>query len=143
MEQQADAVKKNMPELQQREFNSQENIGGLEVEPRLGISPDYINAWSTLPMVAGFMQDMPDVAAGMLNPVPTYEEYIRDRDANDPAKANRVLSNSNSEKVVKLDCLVEEFNKALVSIKASKDAAQIHEFVARAQALIQGIEAEA
>ncbi len=110
-------------------------VGGAEVDPVIGLRPDYINAWMT---IGGFAKD-PEAFEGftpeeLIAPVTRYEDYVN---AQEPAEvAASILEKSNPERVSAVNDLAAEFNADRSRILAEQDWTKLKEYWQRAQNLI-------
>ena len=92
------------------------NLGGAEVEPEIGLAPDYINAWMGVGMAVkdpSVLEFMPD----MLDPIREYEEYIREKRGTD---ADRIIKASDPVMVAVVNELARKFNTEREHIIAEK-----------------------
>ena len=108
------------------------NLGGAEVEPEIGLAPDYINAWMGVGMVVkdpSVLEFMPD----MLDPIREYEEYIREKRGTD---ADRIIKASDPVKVAVVNELARKFNTEREHIIAEKDWDKFREYWEQADSLI-------
>jgi hypothetical protein len=101
-----------------------------------GLCADYYNAWAGV----GF-----DVGEGKLGPfmgtLPRYEEYLRQNmGPHDPAIAEKIIKDSDPEKVKEIDDLVDEFNTDLARMIKEQDLKTAGKFFKRADKLIRGIQ---
>ena len=99
-----------------------DNRGGKEVDPQIGVSPDYINAWLKLATVEQFGNGQSSELAERIarqslgQDLPTYAEYLQQKY---PDRAARLLEQSDSRVVADLDALVHSFNQQREQIAAS------------------------
>lgn len=112
------------------------NIGGGEVEPGIGIAPDYINAWMGLGMAARMAEagDKVNLELYLRRPILKYKDYLTSKY---PADADRVFGGSNPAKIALVDALVDEYNAAMEGIKSTRDLVAMVEFWKRADKLIR------
>jgi hypothetical protein len=104
------------------------------VEPT-GLCADYYNAWAGV----GF-----DVEEGKLGPfmrtLPCYEEYLqKNMGPQDPAIAEKIIKDSDPEKVKEINDLVDRFNVDLARMIKEQDLKTADNYFKRADELIRGI----
>lgn len=101
---------------------SLDNRGGKEVDPTIGVSPDYINAWLKLATVEQFGLGQTNELAeriarqSLTQDLPTYTEYLHQKY---PDRATKLLEQSDPRVVADLDALVQSFNQQREQIAAS------------------------
>lgn len=106
-------------------------LGGRRVDPKIGFTPDYVNAWN---MVSSFLKNYverprestdPDEVGIMklmirqMEKVRNYEEYVRAQ--NRPEEAEDILAKSNPAVVQFLDNLAETYNQEIKAILEKHD----------------------
>lgn len=113
------------------------NLGGGEVEPGIGLAPDYLNAW----MALGYALNIPPaqwpkgLKQGLQTPIRSYEAYIREKNKE---SGERIIRESDPEKVKQINALVDEFNAAKDELLAHGDIAAIRTFWEKAELLVRG-----
>jgi len=99
--------------------NRESGAGGREVEPSIGLAPDYINAWTWLSMAVAEPDFSNFVLKALTNPVLHYAEFVR---ANYEAdRVERVLRESDQAKVEAVNAKVDEFNALIGKFQAEPD----------------------
>ncbi|MFH0873636.1 MAG: hypothetical protein V1846_02230 [Candidatus Komeilibacteria bacterium] len=123
-----------------------DNRGGRQVEFHIGVSPDFINAWSHLSPVTELIDSHPDnpalmqfsekiVRRALSQDIPSYADYLRKK--YDAQTAGRILEESRADVVAQLDELASEFNRNRVKIAEESDWPAVHALLERAVQLIQ------
>ena len=119
-----------------------DTTGGREVWSTTGVTPDYINAAMMLGIVAISREEAPDplelemVDEGLKKPVEHYEEYLRRTRTGE--EAERIIRESNSEKVAVINKLVDTFNADRERIVYERDYSVVASFFKELSLLVRG-----
>jgi hypothetical protein len=123
------------------ERQKRHEIGGNYVHPETGISHDSINVWAGLSSAAAYAEepDMFDIFAEQAKEdLPTYEEYIRRVNKDQPEHAEEMLKNTDPAKLKRFNELVAEFNQNRERIVREKDITMAKRICKEAEAVIRG-----
>lgn len=109
------------------------NLGGQFPDDKTGLAPDYINAWMGLGSIKSGLAKADNESCW--REVPHYEEYLRGKNY---SYTERIIADSDPQKVIVANKLADKFNSAREKLKAAKDSEAASKFFDEANNLIQG-----
>ncbi|MBI2355584.1 MAG: hypothetical protein HYV13_00030 [Candidatus Doudnabacteria bacterium] len=114
--------------------------GGNYINPETGITIDCLNVWAAIAASAKLIED-PDMFAVFIElaqkELPSYEEYTRQANAQNPEYAEELIRNTDPVKKAKFNALVAEFNANKDRLIREKDFETIRRICTEAEEVVR------